>query len=224
MTAEPDFERYADQKTFNTSIPPTWRAAYDRLVADRGWKAADIRFLDVGCGDGKFFEYLKSKGLALDHIDGVEVSHKRVERCHAIGWTSVRYMAPGSALPYPDQSFDVINLMEVVEHVPAGTIDSLLAEVTRVLAPTGVVLISTPNYPIKRFYDFFNAFVHGKWKRLRDDPTHITLYNHNRLRSRLGKHFGTLEELSFKDGFLYKRWPRPFFRHKLFFACSDVRS
>lgn len=221
MTTDPDFELYADQKTFNTSIPPTWQAAFDGLPATRGWRSENIRFLDVGCGDGKFFEYLKSKGLTLDQIDGVEVSHKRVERCHAIGWTRVLYMEPGSALPYPDANFNVVNLMEVVEHVPGDTIDSLLAETSRVLAPGGVMLISTPNYPIKRFYDFFNAVVHGKWKRLKDDPTHITFYNHQRLRQLLGKHFATLQELPFKDGFLYKRIPTPFFRHKIFFACSD---
>jgi 2-polyprenyl-3-methyl-5-hydroxy-6-metoxy-1,4-benzoquinol methylase len=223
MTAAPDFELYADQKTFNTNIPPTWQASFEKIIGRRGWHAAAIRFLDVGCGDGKFFEYLKSRGLQLDHIDGVEVSHKRVDRCHAIGWTKVRYMDPGSTLPYPDTCFEIVNLMEVVEHVPPGTIDSLLSEAGRVLAPNGVVFISTPNYPIKRFYDVFNAFRHGKWKRLKDDPTHVSLYNHERLHTLLSKHFSTIEEMPFKDGFLYKRFPRPFFRHKVFYACSEAR-
>lgn len=220
MTVSPDFELYADQKTFNTSVPPSWQNAFRALLPTIAKPPAEIRFLDLGCGDGKFFQYLQDEGLSLSNIHGVEVSQKRVDRCHAMGWSSVKFMEPGSALPYADGSFDIVNMMEVVEHVPAETIGGLLAEVRRVMAPAARLFITTPNYPIKRFYDFHNAIVHGHYARFRDDPTHVSPYNHARLERLLGRHFGTIEEHTFKDGFLYRRIPRPFFRHKMFFICS----
>lgn len=221
MTAAPDFERYADRKTFNQAIAPGWQAAFEEAVPRIGRPVAELRLLDVGCGDGKYFRHLVRHGLAAENIHGVEVSKKRVERCRALGWTNVRYVQGGVPLPYPDDSIDLINFMEVIEHVTADTIEALLAEMRRVLKPQGLMMISTPNYPAKRFYDCFDAFVHGKWARLKDDPTHVTFYNHARLSRLLKRYFGSLDERFFKDGFLYARLPRPAFRHKIFYLCTD---
>lgn len=221
MTAQPDFELYADQKSFNETIPPGWQAAFEEVVTAMDVPRDRLRFLDVGCGDGKFYRHLLREGLIVDNIHGVEVSRKRVERCHALGWANARYVEDGISLPYADDSMDLVNLMEVIEHVPGGIVDALLAEIARVLRPNGRLLISTPNYPAKRFYDFWDAFVHRKWSRLKDDPTHVSLYNHDRLTARLRRHFGRLDERPFKDGFLYARLPRPAVRHKIFFICAE---
>lgn len=223
MSADPDFEHYADQKVFNSSVPPTWQAGFDAALKLVGKDTSEVRFLDIGCGDGKLFAPLQQMGLAAENVHGVEVSHKRVQRCQDIGWANARFMKPGSALPYANASFDVINLLEVVEHVPANTIESLLGEVRRVLAPKGQVLLTTPNYPIKRFYDFYNAIAHGKWERFKDDPTHVTFYNHARLSALLLNGFSSVIEHKFKDGFLYSRLPLPFLRHKIFYICSEPR-
>jgi SAM-dependent methyltransferase len=87
------------------------------------------------------------------------------------------------------------------------------------LKPGGVLLISTPNYPVKRFYDFCDAVLHQKWARLKDDPTHITFFNHKRLTQILGQQFKQIEAWPFKQGFLYKRFQHPSMLHKLFFLC-----
>lgn len=221
MTAAPDFERYADQKTFSQTIAPGWQAAFEEAAQRIGRPLPELRFLDVGCGDGKNLRHLVRQGLTAENIHGVEVSKKRVERCHALGWANVRYLEDGVTLPYPDDSTDLINFMEVIEHVPADMIEALLAEMRRVLTPQGLLMVSTPNYPAKRFYDYFDAFLHGKWARLKDDPTHVTFYNHARLSRLLKRYFGSLDERSFKDGFLYARLPRPAFRHKIFYLCAN---
>ena len=71
--------------------------------------------------------------------------------------------------------------MEVIEHIPAEDGKRVIGELRRVIKPSGVLLISTPNYPVKRFYDYCDAMFHRKWARLRDDPTHVILFNHERL-------------------------------------------
>lgn len=215
-----DFEIYAEQKQFSYAPAPTWIVALERSVAKVGKPAGQVDLLDVGCGDGKIYPFLGSRGFAPERVHGVEVSEKRVERCRNIGWANARYLEIGAPLPYADASFDVVNMLEVIEHVPAGRADALIADVRRVLRPGGVLLITTPNYPVKRFYDFWDAIVHGRRARFRDDPTHVTRYTHGRLARLLRRHFGALEEHDFKSGFLYRRLPWQRLRHKMFYAAT----
>jgi SAM-dependent methyltransferase len=220
-----DFDLYAQTKTFNLSVADSWKTAAAEVFGRANRPRADIKFLDVGCGDGKYFQYLVDQGLSADNIHGVEISKLRVERCRALGWKHAAYVEQGAPLPYAEDSFDVVNLMEVVEHIPSHLIGGVLDQIRRVLRPKGALVVSTPNYPIKRFYDLFDAMVHRKWARFRDDPTHVTFYNHNRLARLLGEYFSDVDERCYKTGFLYRRlWQSPYTMHKMLFVCSDRRS
>jgi len=215
-----DFEAYADFKQFNTTIANTWDAALNAAIRRVGQPADSICLLDYGCGDGKYFKHLLECGLQHCNIHGLEISVKRVARCQQIGWMNARLLEPNTPLPYKEGMFDLVNCMEVIEHIPVAEGWRVINELRRVLRPGGVLLISTPNYPIKRFYDFCDAALHGKWARLRDDPTHVTYFNHSRLTQLLAPNFTRIEPWPFKPGFLYKRLPKPFFLHKLFFLCQ----
>lgn len=215
-----DFETYADFKQFNANIADTWDMAMTAAIGLIDQPIDTISLLDFGCGDGKYFKHLLGRGLIKNNIHGLEVSAKRVERCHQLGWDNARFLAPTIPLPYKEGMFDLVNCMEVVEHIPVAEGRQVINELRRVLRPGGVLLISTPNYPIKRFYDFCDAALHGKWARLRDDPTHVTYFNHSRLAQLLAPNFTRIEPWPFKPGFLYKRLPKPFFLHKLFFLCQ----
>ncbi|MFN4310058.1 MAG: class I SAM-dependent methyltransferase [Ferrovibrio sp.] len=217
-----DFEAYADLKRFNTKIAETWETAFVESLSRIGKPAVDITFLDFGCGDGKYFNHLLTKyGLTAENLHGVEVSARRIERCHEIGWLNAILITSGAELPYPDQSFDIINMMEVIEHIPKEQGLNTIKNLRRLLRPGGILLISTPNYPIKRFYDLYDAIFHGFRSRLFDDPTHVTFFTHSRLSSLLTPHFKSIEPRRFKPGFLYKRIPVPFLEHKLFYLCQS---
>lgn len=215
-----DFDAYADHKRFNTKVADTWDAALSGALERTGRPSNAILLLDYGCGDGKYFAHLVRRGLVAENIHGLEVSSRRVDRCRQIGWANAKLLVPNAPLPYEDGTFDLINCMEVIEHIPAAEGGRVIHELHRVLKPGGVLLISTPNYPIKRFYDLCDAVLHRKWARLRDDPTHVTYFNHQRLSRLLGSYFARVEPWPFKPGFLHKRFPRPFFLHKLFFMCQ----
>jgi 2-polyprenyl-3-methyl-5-hydroxy-6-metoxy-1,4-benzoquinol methylase len=216
-----DFDAYANFKYFNTNVAATWDRAFTEALRYFNKPQEDIALLDYGCGDGKYFSHLVEKhGLVAKNIYGVEVAARRVERCREIGWSNVSLLDSKDSLPYAHGSFDIVNMMEVIEHIPFNQGRKLLNDLRCLLRPGGVLLISTPNYPIKRFYDLSDVFIHQKWGRVLDDPTHVAHYSDNKLRNLLKEYFFRVEPYPFKQGFLYRYFPRPIFLHKLFFLCQ----
>jgi hypothetical protein len=65
-------------------------------------------------------------------------------------------------------------MIDVIEHLEQPL--AALQEVARTLHPRGVLFIQTPNYPIKRLYDFWH-FLKGSRPEYVDDPTHVSKYN-----------------------------------------------
>lgn len=51
----------------------------------------------------------------------------------------------GSGLPFRSQTFDVAVFAEVVEHLPPNAVPAALAEIGRILVPSGVLVLTTPN-------------------------------------------------------------------------------
>ena len=103
------------------------------------------RVLDAACGEG-YGSALLSRSAAT--VTGVDVGADAVAHARA------RYRAPGlsfvqasvTALPLPDASVDVVVSFETIEHLEPQR--AMLAEFRRVLAPGGVLVISSPNRPV----------------------------------------------------------------------------
>ena len=215
-----DFEKYAVIKPFNDKVSNNWELAANDALARIKTSKDSIRILDYGCGDGKYFPFFVKKGFSPTNVFGLEVSQIRINRCKDIGWNNVKLVHENSPFPYNDSYFDVINCMEVIEHIPINEAKSTIARLRKLLRPRGCLIISTPNYPIKRFYDLYDALIHRKYNRFKDDPTHVTRFTHFRLRSILKLHFVKFENRMFKAGFLYKYFAFEYFKHKIFFLCQ----
>jgi len=95
--------------------------------------------LDVGCGNGAFLKYLEDNCSILRKT-GFERSQtaiaNKVCRSEIIAGSSDR-------IYYPDNSFDVVLALEVIEHLPFGIYESTLKELQRVAAKH--IIISVPN-------------------------------------------------------------------------------
>ncbi len=104
--------------------------------------AAGRRVLDAGCGTA-YGARLLAEGGAREVL-GVDIAQAVLEAVAPTMPESVR-LAPGDvrALDLQDGSFDLVVCFEVIEHVadPAAVLDELV----RVLAPGGLLLISSPN-------------------------------------------------------------------------------
>ena len=221
--ANQDFEKYADVKTIVGQVSLKWEDAFYKELKERGYfKYDQIKFLDYGCGDGRYFSYLTQKGFLADNICGVEVSQKRIQRCKRLGWENACFVDFKQPIPYPDDYFEVVNCVEVIEHIPFSDIDFYLGELSRVMKPNAFLILTTPNYPIKRIYDFVDAFLAGRWERLHDDPTHVCRYSRKKLQKILSRYFSNISFSVYKEGILYKRIKKDFFIHKILAIASNT--
>jgi len=102
--------------------------------------AAELRtFLDVGCATGMLLEHMRDAGW---RVRGVDLTPESVEygRTHR-GLDIFAGTLHEAQLPAASQS--VIHFSHLIEHVPSPR--HFLEEVARVLAPGGLVLVTTPN-------------------------------------------------------------------------------
>jgi 2-polyprenyl-6-hydroxyphenyl methylase/3-demethylubiquinone-9 3-methyltransferase len=100
------------------------------------------RALDVGCGAGLLSEPLARLGAVVTGLDAA-AENIGVARAHAAGQGLAIDYRHGGIESLADERFDLIVSMEVIEHVadPAAFVGGI----ARVLAPGGLVLLSTPN-------------------------------------------------------------------------------
>src|SRR5262249_31665607 len=101
--------------------------------------AADV--LEIGTGTGALLCTLLDRG---HRARGVELRQDLIDEAQR--WSSQRLAierVEGTALPFPDRSFDVVLSFDVFEHIPDS--DAHLREVARLLRPGGSYLIQTPN-------------------------------------------------------------------------------
>jgi SAM-dependent methyltransferase len=123
------------------SIVPVQIEAY--LLALRKYISQDSKVLDVGFGLG--YGLIISSVHARE-VHGIDVDQKALDYCNGFLLNKLPtlnsiQLYDGYNIPYPDNFFDIIVSVDVLEHVP--DYHRLLAEMIRVV--TKGVFISTPN-------------------------------------------------------------------------------
>ncbi len=111
------------------------------LLLDLAHRAQPIRMLEVGTGSGGIAHYFGTHPELVCEVDAVDVHDNRLikdgYRYHAVSDT---------ALPFADDSFDVVLTNHVIEHVGSEEAQRAhLSELRRVLSPGGVGYLAVPN-------------------------------------------------------------------------------
>jgi SAM-dependent methyltransferase len=96
------------------------------------------RVLDVGCGAGNMMHHLAHYGAVV----GVDNNPKPLEVARERG-LDVR-QGSGDGLPFGAGEFDLVSLLDTVEHVPAE--GQVFSECHRVLKPRGKLLVTVPAF------------------------------------------------------------------------------
>ena len=178
---------------------PTWQPATE-VYADRVRQALrpESRVLDLGCGRGGLVEQLDHP---LSQIVGLDPDwHSLVEHRLVLPRTA----GFSDALPFANNSFDLIFCSWLLEHLATPELD--FAEIGRVLRPNGLFLFITPNgrHPLAwvnrllgRFGQIQGALVSRLYGRDEED-TFPTRYLANTVTQ--------LESLSAKSGLYLAHW------------------
>ncbi|HHV72321.1 MAG TPA: class I SAM-dependent methyltransferase [Clostridia bacterium] len=99
--------------------------------------------LDVGCGDGVITNRLAK---IFPRVVGVDLSASALKQVKA---ETVR--AGADRLPFSDNSFDLVLLSEVIEHLPVSIYENCLREGARVAKEYIVVTVPYREYLLQRF-------------------------------------------------------------------------
>ena len=92
-------------------------------IADLGVLIGHGSLLDVGCGHGEMLK--ESARLGFAPVRGTEVVPELLKRA------DVSY-AEAHALPFPDNTFDVVTMFDVIEHLIPGDDEAACRELRRV--------------------------------------------------------------------------------------------
>ncbi|MBU2604943.1 MAG: class I SAM-dependent methyltransferase [Alphaproteobacteria bacterium] len=103
---------------------------------------ADAAVVDIGTGTGANLRLLKEMGFS--RVTGIDASPEAARWCAEKGLGEVK-AGDIRALPLADNSVDLIMATDVVEHVDED--DAALREISRVLRPDGLALITVPAFP-----------------------------------------------------------------------------
>jgi len=98
------------------------------------------KVLDLGCGNGRFFEFLKDKDI---HYIGVDFSEKLVEIAKE-KYPKVKFqVADALNLPFPNNYFDKIYSIAVLHHIPSEKFRiQFFEEARRILKPNGFFILT----------------------------------------------------------------------------------
>lgn len=130
-------------------------------------KNFDGPFLDIGCGRGELVIYLARRGKKAY---GIDYSPEAIRLCREILRAEKKTtktlanfkLASCTNLPFKDNTFQSVFLLDVVEHLTPGQLKLTLQEAKRVLKRQGVLIIHTNNKYFEKITKLFLAvFYHG---------------------------------------------------------------
>jgi SAM-dependent methyltransferase len=183
-----------------------WSNRFNAILARRYGKRG-ARLLEVGLGMGHLVGQLE------DTFDtyGMDLNHWAVKQSKSVVEKTQLQTASAQELPYRDESFNVVIIKHIVEHLPDP--QKAIEEIGRVTEPGGTLILATPNLD-----SLLKPWKGDKWIGYQD-PTHISLKPPAEWLEFIRK-AGFRPQKIFSDGF----WDVPYIRYvprqiqKLFFG------
>jgi ubiquinone/menaquinone biosynthesis C-methylase UbiE len=154
------FEGYSDVNIVRCDrIHPTFIANFQRQLKNIP-KMKEKKFLSFGCGMGHELEAAKALGCDVTGIDIDSTLVKKLKHFKVV-------IYDGKKMPFKENSFDIISMNMVLEHLFPDQAQDACKGIYRVLKPGGYFMIITP-HPRQQTAKFSNFWA---------DQTHIRPYH-----------------------------------------------
>lgn len=124
------------------------------------YSAVNKDILDIGCGVGDFLLYAKNNGYKVVGVEPDSEARKISE-----DKLNSKIFSPDELTAMPDNSFDVITMWHVLEHV--SDLKTEIYHLERMLRSNGQLILALPNY---KSYDA--EYYKDKWAAY-DVPRHL---------------------------------------------------
>lgn len=159
---------YSHQENKKGFIPRVYEAVksvnlkHKIAIATQGKEPG--RLLDIGCGVGDFLHFAEQNGWqctgAEPSEDAASIAKKRIK---------AEIMLPKDLEKFPDESFDVITMWHVLEHV--SDLQWQVNQLNRLLKKGGRLVIALPN-----FMSYDAQYYKDKWAAY-DVPRHLNHFS-----------------------------------------------
>lgn len=128
---------YQGNKKMNLSVSEDKRGRdiFNFLIEKKPHRGT---FLDVGCSSGQYMYWARQRGFSCA---GVEINKRTADIAIANGFNVFQGFLEDA--PFEKESFDIIFLGDVIEHVPDSR--ALIKTCVSFLKKDGILVISTPN-------------------------------------------------------------------------------
>ena len=173
------------------------------------WIGTNKKVLDLGGRDGTLTKhFIDTNNVTLADID--ENALKYAQNNYRVETMKVDL---NQSLPFPDNSFDVVVMAEVLEHLPYPSLT--LSEIKRVLKTNGEFIGNLPlAYHLKDRWQI----IRGRKLLISGDPTHLQFLSYEDVQKLMSNFFNIEEIVILKGGKLSKKFPKAFARN-IAFRC-----
>ena len=178
------------------------------------WIGINKKVLDLGGRDGTLTKhFIEKNNVTLADID--ENALEYAKRNYKVETMKVDL---NQSLPFKDNSFDVVVMAEVLEHLPYPNIT--LSEIKRVLKTNGRFIGNLPlAYHLKDRWQI----IRGRKLLISGDPTHLQFFSFDDVQKLISNFFNIEEIVILKGGKLSKKFPKAFARN-IAFRCIKKNS
>ncbi len=116
---------------------------YDKYLRRYLKLSDDIKILELGCGIGGLLYFLKKSGY--ENFLGVDISVEQLSICQKYVTTKVVNEDVLSFLKNHDRKYDLIVLLDLIEHLGKDKINQFIELLYKTLNVNGRILLRTPN-------------------------------------------------------------------------------
>ena len=152
-------------------------ARYQNVIKRiKEFKNNSIKVLDIGCGDGRFaYDLSKEEDLKIEYT-GIDYSNNALNFAKVFNphYRFINIDLSKFSLDSKNK-FDVIVLIEVIEHIQPERLNDFLTNVSLLLKEDGITIITCPS------------------KNIRIPKKHYQHFTEHSLRETLAKHFNSIQ-------------------------------